>query len=74
MTEVQRTPLNPLHPLEARDPAVRQAAVTAALPAIVRAAPAGPARCVTGRDAAATDRSAGAFRCPVFRMRARPAR
>jgi len=38
MTDTERTPLNPLHPLEARDPAAREAALMAALPGIVRAA------------------------------------
>ena len=42
MTELQRTPLNPLHPLEARDPAAREATLMAALPGIVRAAQLGP--------------------------------
>jgi phenylacetate-CoA ligase len=69
MTELQRTPLNPLHPLEARDPAAREATLMAALPGIVRAAQLVPgmAALLQGVDPAAVCTRSALAALPVLR-------
>ena len=69
MTDIQRIPPNPLDPLEARDPAAREAGLMTALPGIVRAAQAVPgmAALLEGVDPASVCTRAALAALPVLR-------